>query len=278
MVTSAIRSTEYNAEATSAAGWLRELARHRDLLYMITWREIRVKYKQSVMGILWAVLIPIIVVFAGIIVRYAFAVASGQPMTVADLAGVTVKAVPWAFFVSALRFGTNSLISNANLVTKIYMPREIFPLAAVLSALLDFGIASAVLVVVLTVAGIGVSVHLLWVPLLVVVLVLLTVALALILSAASLFFRDVKYLIDVFLMFAIFFTPVFFESALFGRWAPILLLNPVAPVLEGLFATIVRHSAPSIPWLLYSAGVALAGCIFGIAFFKRVEPFFAESV
>ena len=278
MVTAVRPTTEYNAGSTSSAGWLRELLDHRDLLYMITWREIRVKYKQSVMGMLWAILIPVVVVFAGIIVRYAFAVVSGVPMTVTDLAGVTVKAVPWAFFVSALRFGTSSLIANANLVTKIYMPREIFPLAAVLSALVDFAIASAVLVIVLAVARIGVSVQLLWVPVLIAILVLLAIALSLILSAASLFFRDVKYLIDVFLMFAIFFTPVFFEAELFGRWAPILLLNPVAPVLEGLYAVIVRQAPPAMPWLLYSAGIAIVGCVAGVAFFKRVEPFFAESV
>jgi ABC-type polysaccharide/polyol phosphate export permease len=199
-------------------------------------------------------------------------------MSAADLAGVTLKSVPWAFFVSAIRFGSVSLIANTNLVTKIYMPREIFPLAAVLSALIDFLIASGVLVVVLVVARVGVSVYLLWVPALVAVLVLLTVALSLILSAASLFFRDVKYLVDVFLMFAIFFTPVFFEVRLFGDWAPLLLVNPVAPVLEGLHAVVIERVAPSAFWLAYSAAFGVAGCALGIAFFKRVEPFFAESV
>jgi ABC-type polysaccharide/polyol phosphate export permease len=278
MVTAASEPVVYGAGATNAAGWIRDLMRHGDLLYMITWRELKVKYKQSVMGVLWAILMPIVIVSAGITVRYAFAVMSGQPLTVADLAGVTVKAVPWAFFVSAIRFGANSLIANANLVTKIYMPREIFPFAAVLSALVDFVIATGVLVVVLSAARIGVSVHLLWVPVLVLVLVLQTVALALLLSGASLFFRDVKYLVDIFLMFAIFFTPVFFEAAMFGEWAPLLMLNPVAPVLEGLHAVVVRHAPPPLSWLAYSAAVGAVGCLVGIVFFKRVEPFFAESV
>ena len=278
MVTSAAQTVEYEARTLGGAGWFSELMRHRDLLYMITWRELKVKYKQSVMGVLWAVLIPIVVVAAGIVVRYAFAMVSGQPMTLGDIAGVTVKAIPWAFFVSAIRFSSNSLISNSNLVTKIYMPREIFPLAAVLSALLDFAVASGVLVVVLAAARIGISIQLLWVPVLVAVLIMMTVALALILSAASLFFRDVKYLVDVFLMFAIFFTPVFFEAAMFGRWANLLMLNPVAPVLEGLHAVVIRHTAPSLPWLAYSAVLAVGGCILGMIFFKRVEPYFAESV
>src|SRR5215831_2163438 len=98
---------------------IRELFEHRDLLYMITWREIKVKYKQSVMGMLWAVLMPLVLVCAGIIVRYAFATVSGVSLSLPDLTPVAVKAAPWTFFVSALRFGTNSLIANTNLVTKI---------------------------------------------------------------------------------------------------------------------------------------------------------------
>src|SRR5690242_4062087 len=96
---------------------IRELLERRDLLYMITWREIKVKYKQSVMGILWAVLMPLVIVCAGLLVRYAFATVSGTPLALSDLTSVTVKAVPWAFFVSVLRFGTNSLVANTNLVT-----------------------------------------------------------------------------------------------------------------------------------------------------------------
>src|SRR2546430_3135956 len=92
---------------------IRELLERRDLLYMITWREIKVKYKQSVMGMLWAVLMPLVIVGAGLVVRYAIAKASGTPLRMSDLTSVTVKAAPWAFFVSALRFGTNSLVTNA---------------------------------------------------------------------------------------------------------------------------------------------------------------------
>jgi ABC-type polysaccharide/polyol phosphate export permease len=269
---------EYQPRAVHALRWLGELSRHRDVLYMIAWREIKVKYKQSVMGFLWALLIPIVIVAAGVVVRYAFSLVSGTAMSVDDVASVTVKAVPWAFFVSAVRFSSHSLIANTSLVTKIYLPREIFPIASLLSQLLDFAVASGVLVVILTIAGIGLSVHLLWIPALAVILVLFTLALGLFLSAASLFFRDVKYLVEVFLMFAIFFTPVFYDVEMFGRWAPLLLLNPVAPVLEGLNAAIVRQVSPSLPWLGYSASVAVIGCALGVAFFKRLEPYFAESV
>jgi lipopolysaccharide transport system permease protein len=257
---------------------IRELLDHRDLLYMSTWREIKVKYKQSVMGMLWAVLMPLVIVCAGLLVRYAFAMVSGKPLALSDLTSVTVKAVPWAFFVSTLRFGTNSLVANANLVTKIYLPRLVFPLAAVFSQLLDFLVAGVVVGVLLVVARVGLSAQLLWLPLLVGTLIILAASLAIMFSAASLFLRDVKYIVEVFLTFAIFFTPVFYESSLFGRWAPLLLVNPVSPLLEGISTTVILHHSPSLLWFAYS--LVCTGVLFPVALtmFKKLEPFFAESV
>ena len=136
-----------------------------------------------------------------------------------QIASVSVKAVPWAFFVSSIRFATNSLTGNSNLVTKIYFPKEIFPLSAVLSQLFDFMIASLILTIFLAVAGVGWSVYLLWVFPLMLALVLLSVALGIFLAAANLFFRDVKYLVEIILSFAIFFTPVFYDSESGGEMA-----------------------------------------------------------
>jgi len=257
---------------------IRELLDHRDLLYMIAWREIKVKYKQSVMGMLWAVLMPSVIVCAGFIVRFAFATVSGNSLALSDLASVAVKAAPWAFFVSALRFGTNSLIANTNLVTKIYLPRLVFPLAAVFSQLFDFLVAGAVVSLFLVVARVGLSVHLLWLPLLVGLLIMLAAAFAILFSAASLFFRDVKYLVEVFLTFAIFFTPVFYDSVLFGHWAPLLLTNPVSPLLEGISTTVILHRSPSLSWLSYSFIVTSVLFIVALVTFKKLEPFFAESI
>jgi len=257
---------------------IRELFEHRDLLYMITWREIKVKYKQSVMGMLWAVLMPLVIVCAGLIVRYAFATVSGTPLALSDLTPVAVKAAPWTFFVSVLRFGTNSLVANANLVTKIYLPRLVFPFAAVFSQLFDFLIAGVVISLFLVIARAGLSVHLLWLPLCIGALIILATALAIICSAASLFLRDVKYIVEVFLTFAIFFTPVFYESSLFGHWAPVLLVNPVSPLLEGIATTVILHRSPSLLWLSYS--IVCTGVLFvvALALFKKIEPFFAESI
>src|SRR5579872_7223394 len=123
---------------------LQELIDRRELLYMITWREIKVRYKQSVMGFLWAILLPAVVVGAGVLVRFAMSALSGKPVSADAIAGVTVKSLLWAFFAGAMRFSSTSLIGNSNLITKIYMPREIFPIAAILSQLLDFAIAAMI--------------------------------------------------------------------------------------------------------------------------------------
>jgi ABC-type polysaccharide/polyol phosphate export permease len=257
---------------------LKEIAQYRDLLYMLAWRDIAVKYKQSIMGFMWAILMPLLIVAAGALVRYAFSRLSGEPLAGEDIAEVSVKAVPWAFFVSSLRFSTQSLIANTNLVTKIYFPRELFPLAAIISQLFDLVVAAAALTVLLTLAGIGVSVQLFWVPILIAILVALALALGFLFSALALFFRDVKYLIEVILTFGIFFTPVFYNVELFGDWAPILMLNPVAPILEGLGACIVHQQAPALGWLAYSAVVSLVALALSYKTFRALEPSFAEYI
>lgn len=260
------------------AAWVRRLIGRWDLLYMITWREVRIKYKQSVMGMLWAILMPAVIVCAGVVIRYGFALFSHTPLAASDLASVSVRAVPWAFFVSTIRFATTSLTGNADLVTKIYLPREVFPIAAMLAQLVDFAVASVILGLWLAVLRVGVGLELLWVPALVLILVVFTTGLAILLSAASLFFRDVKYLVEVVLTFAIFFTPVFYEARMFGPWTPLLMLNPVAPLLESFANTVVAHSSPPLAWLGYSAGASLVTLVVALRLFHRLEPYFAESV
>lgn len=257
---------------------IRQLIEHRDLLLMITWREIRIKYKQTIFGFLWAIFMPMVVVSAGILIRYAFSVLSNTPLTLADITAVSVKAVPWAFFITSIRYATYSLIANTNLITKVYMPREIFPIAAILSQFADFLVASFVLVVVLGIARVGFSIYLLWVPLLVLSMVALSMGLGIILSAASLFFRDVKYLVEIAITYAIFFTPVFYEVSMFGKWGNLLLLNPVAPIFEALNDSVVRHTMPDIAWLSYSGVVSITCLLSAFALFKKLEPAFAESI
>jgi lipopolysaccharide transport system permease protein len=258
--------------------WIREIVVRRDLLFMLVWREIKVKYKQSVMGFLWAILMPALIVSAGVIVKYAYASLAGKSLQTNDVISVAVRSVPWAFFVSSIRFSSTSLVSNANLVTKIYMPRVIFPIAAVLSQMIDLGIAAAVLVVFLVFTGAQITVQILWLPLLLAIMVVLVTGMAVFLSSAALFFRDVKYIVEVIMTFAIFFTPVFYEVSMLGKWANILLLNPMAPLLEGISAAVLGRPTAFGAWVIYSAVVSVIGFVGALVFFKRTEPYFAESV
>jgi lipopolysaccharide transport system permease protein len=243
-----------------------------DLLYVMTARDIKIKYKQSVMGLMWAILMPAIIVGAGMLIRVAMAKMSGTPVSPDSLASITVKALPWAFFIGALRFATNSLTSNANLVTKINCPRIAFPASAVLSALFDLAVAVLPLVAILAWAGVPFGAALLWVPLLIALLALLVSGLGFAFSAANLFFRDVKYIVEVILTFAIFFTPVFYEADMLGEWRFWILLNPVAPILEGLRSAVVLNQAPDPGWLLYSGGFSLLVFLGGWKLSTRSSP------
>jgi lipopolysaccharide transport system permease protein len=257
---------------------LRELYNYRELLYMITYRDIKVRYKQSIMGFLWAVLMPILIVMSGIVVRYAYALAAHSPLQNSDIAGVAVKALPWAFLVSTIRFACLSLINNKELVTKIYFPKEIFPIAAMFASLFDLIVASGALLLFLFLIRIGWSIYLLWVPGLLLATILLASGIGLVVSAASLFFRDVKFIVEVLLTFGIFFTPVFYDVSMFGGKGKWLLLNPVSPVLDSFSASVARHQPPNLAWLAYSVIFGLIMLLGGYAFFKHLEPAFAESV
>ena len=257
---------------------LQELIQYRHLLYMLTWRDIKIRYKQSVMGFLWAIFMPMMIVAAGILIKKAFSMLSGKPMDLVQIVSVSVKALPWAFFVGSIRFSTYSLTGNMNLVTKIYFPREVFPISATFANLFDFTVASSLLIVVLFFARIGISIYVLWVPLLLVVLILITIGLSMILACANLFFRDVKYIVEVILTFGIFFTPVFYEASMFGRWESILLLNPVGAILEAINAVVVLHQAPNLYWVVYSAIWAVVGSLLSWTIFHKAEFAFAENI
>jgi ABC-type polysaccharide/polyol phosphate export permease len=255
---------------------LRTLIRHRDLLYMLSRRDITVKYKQSIMGFLWAILMPMLITGAGVVVKMAMAQMAGRVVAISDVLPVAVKSAPYAFFVASIRFSTDSLSKNHNLVTKIAFPRAVFPLSAVISQLFDFAIAAAVIFVILLFSPITPTINLLWVPVLLAIMIAQIGGLAMLLSCANLFFRDVKYLVEVVLMFAVFFTPVFYSVAMFGDRGKLLLLNPIAPVLEGLEAVIVRGVAPDPLWTLYAAGWGLLLMLVTPNIFNRLEPKFAE--
>jgi ABC-type polysaccharide/polyol phosphate export permease len=257
---------------------LQELYRYRELLLMIAYRDIKVRYKQSIMGFMWAILMPVLIVVSGILVRYAYTMAAHGSLQKGDIASVAVKSLPWAFLVSSIRFAGISLTNNRDLVTKVYFPKEIFPAAAVLASLFDFFVASVALVILLQVMHIGWNLSLLWIPALLLTMVLLAAGIGMIVSAASLFFRDVKYIVEVLLTFGIFFTPVFYDVHMLGDNGKWLLLNPAAPILDGLSACIARHQSPDLVWFAYSFCFSLVALLGGLVFFKHLEPAFAESI
>jgi len=257
---------------------IRELYKYRELLYMIAYRDIKVRYKQSIMGFFWAILMPILIVMSGVVVRYAYAMVAHAPLKTGDIASVAIKSVPWAFIVSCTRFACSSLSANYSLVVKIYFPKEIFPLASVLASLFDFFVASSGLVVLLFLLRVGWSIYLLWIPVLVTTMVLLCLGAGMIVSAASLFFRDVRYLVEIFLTFGIFFTPVFYDVRMLGDRGKWISLNPIAPLLDGLSDCIACHRPPDLPWYLYSLVFSLVVLVSGYVLFKHLEPAFAESI
>ncbi len=278
MMHSTLSAASTNVSVRERRQPLAEFTRYKDLLLMLTLRDIKVRYKQSVMGLAWAILMPILILGSGLIVMLAFSTVSGKPINKLDVLSLAVKSVPWAFFVGAIRFATGSLIMNKELVTKIYFRREILPLASVLANLFDFSVAGAVLTLVLFATRIGVSANLLWVPVLVLLLVLLTAGFGILLACANLFFRDVKYLVEVVLTYGIFFTPVFYSASTLHKWGPILLLNPVGPILEGFRDTIILHKVPDLRWLAYSAIWSCLGSFVSWRIFQRAESSFAESI
>ena len=256
---------------------LRELYQYRDLLAMLAIRDIKVRYKQSIMGFLWAILLPILIIASGIVVRYGYAFASKKPLDLADVLDVATKSVPWAFFVSSIRFSCQSLTGNPNLVTKVYFPKEVFPIGAVVSQLFDLFISSALLIVLFVVAKVGLTFQLLWAAPLLAILIMMAVGIGLLVSAGSLFYRDVRYIVDVFLNFAIFFTPVFYSVRMFGQKGRWLMLNPVAPILEA-FSSLTRGQTPDWNWVFYSLAFGSLTLFFAYSLFKKVEPSFAENL
>jgi lipopolysaccharide transport system permease protein len=272
-----------------------EVWQHRELLEQLTRRDIKLRYKQAAMGFAWAVFMPCLIVLSGLIIRYAMAQISGQALVKSDIANIAVKGVGWAFFVGALGFATASLVGNSNLVTKIYFPREVLPLSSVGAQAFDTSIGLVTLIVILPFLGVRLNASLLWVPLLLVLLVLFTTGVSLFLACANLFFRDVKYIVQIVLMFGIFFTPIFFEPSMLGtRGAHLAMLNPLTGILEGMRLSIVNghnliyplttviHGVETPVWepweLVYSAVCAVGGMIGATAMFRKLQPLFAEFI
>ncbi len=271
----------------------RDLVHYRELLVELTLRDIRIRYKQAAMGVLWAILTPLVLLLSGWILRLAFGRLYGEAPNDVIMAGIAVKSLAWAFFVGAMAFGTASITANLSLVTKTYFPREILPLASVLTQLVDAAIGTLALVFTLPFFGVHFSAGFFWAVPLVLALVMITTGAVLLGSCANVFFRDAKHLVQMVLSFGIFFTPVFFNAANFGAaGAKLMMLNPLSPVLEGLRLSIVEGHNLFLPlasaagdmliwtpfYLVYAALWAGGLLTVSAVLFHRAEAVFAEYV
>jgi lipopolysaccharide transport system permease protein len=264
----------------SDRGWratnLRELWNFRELLMLLAWRDIRVRYKQTLLGASWAILQPFltVLVFSVLFGKFARLPSEGFPYPIFLYAGL----LPWIFFQSVATASSNSLVDNAGLITKVYFPRMILPGATVLAGLVDFGIASTIMFGMMAFYGIWPRIGILLLPMLVALLVITAFAAGLWLSALNLKYRDVRHAVPFMMQTWLYLTPVIYPVTLLPpRWRWMLALNPLSGTVEGFRATLLGKR---IPWqaLGISATVALASVWYAARVFGRLDRDFADIV
>jgi len=263
-------------------GWvslkLRELWEYRELLYFLTWRDIKVRYKQTVLGAAWAIIQPVftMLVFSLFFGRLAKVPSDGIPYPIFSYAAL----VPWTFFANGLSHSSDSLVSSSNLIKKVYFPRLVVPISSVVSGIVDFLLAFAVLLVLMTGYHIFPTSNILWLPLLLLLGFITALGVGLWLSAMNVQFRDVRYVVPFLIQFWLFATPIAYPSSLLSEpWRTLYGLNPMVGVVEGFrWALLGTATATSWPLLGVSALMALGLLISGAFYFRRMEKSFADVV
>ena len=280
-------------QAGSLRQILRDLWEARDLTTQFVKRDLTIRYSQAVMGFAWAMLMPVLIVCSGLIFRLVVSTLSGAPLGGDGLGSIAIKAIPWAFFSGAISLSTQSLISYSNLIGKVFFARETLPLSAVLAQGFDVLIGSVAVFLFLAFLGVHVGWNVAWFPVILVLLFLFTFGCSLLLSCGNLFFRDVKYIVQVVLNFGIFATPVLFDPQLLGaRAASVMMALPLSPFIQALDIAVIKdHSLfRSLrvasrtgdvlvwsPWyLLYAVLTAVALPLIGLVVFRRASTRFAE--
>lgn len=263
-------------------GWahlrLRELWNYRELLYFLTWRDIKVRYKQTILGASWAIIQPFftMVVFSLFFGRLASIPSDGIPYPIFSYAAL----VPWTFFANGLSESANSLVGSQNLIKKVYFPRLVIPISTVGSGMIDFTLAFLVLLGMMLFYGIVPTINVIWLPLLLLLAFITSLGAGLWLSALNVQFRDVRYVVPFLVQFWLFATPIAYPSSLIEN--PVLRvvygINPMAGVVEGFrWALLGTDTAPG-GMILVSAGAALVLFISGLYYFRRMEKSFADVV
>jgi ABC-type polysaccharide/polyol phosphate export permease len=253
-----------------------EQVRYRELLYQMTKRDLLLRYKQTVMGFAWAVFMPLLntAVFSVIFMRVA-PIATPVPYPLFAYCGL----VTWNFFASALKFSVLSLTSNTSLVTKVYFPREIFPFSAVIVSIVDFAVASLVLIGMMIYYRVAPTPMILLLPLVLAVHIIFTAAIALALAMGNLFYRDVKYVFEIAIMIWMFLSSVLYPIELLGgRIGRLMLLNPLTPIIDAYRRVLLTGESPLTPAFGAASLVSVVALFVAWTVFHRSEFAFAESV
>lgn len=266
---------------TPSAGWvslkLHELWEYRELLYFLVWRDIKVRYKQTMLGVAWAIIQPFLtmVVFSVFFGRLAKIPSDGVPYPIFTFAAL----VPWTFFAHGLTHASNSLVGNANLIKKVYFPRLAVPISSVTSGIVDFVLAFTVLLGMMLYYDIVPTSNVLWLPALLLLALVTSLGVGLWLSAMNVQFRDVRYVVPFLTQFWLFATPIAYPSSLVPEpWRTLYGLNPMAGVVEGFrWALLSTDTAPG-PMIIVSVLISLAVLLGGAFYFRRLERTFADIV
>jgi lipopolysaccharide transport system permease protein len=254
-----------------------ELWAYRELLYFFIWRDIKVRYKQTIMGVLWAIIQPLftMVIFSLFFGNLAGVPSDDLPYPLFSLAAL----VPWTFFANALTQGSNSLVNSADMIRKIYFPRLALPTATVLSGILDFALAFVLLLIVMLFYKRVPTANIVWLPFFLLLALITSLGVSLWLSAMNVQFRDVRYTIPFLTQAWLFITPIAYPSSLLSDpWRTLYGLNPMAGVVEGFrWALLGTDTAPG-PIIGVSTLAAVLLLMSGVFYFRKMEKTFADVI
>jgi lipopolysaccharide transport system permease protein len=256
---------------------LRELWAYRELTYFLVWRDIKVRYKQTMLGAAWSVIQPfmLMVVFSVFLGHFAKLPSNDLPYPVLTFAGL----VPWMLFAAALVAASDSMVGNANLVSKVYFPRLVLPVSGVIAPLLDFVIAFVALLLLMAHYGLAPASKVVVVPLFTALAVATAFGVGTIVAALNVRYRDFKYVVPFMVQFWLFATPVAYSGSLVPADLQVLYgLNPMASVVNGFRWALLDAPAPPVAMVAVSCGVAAFAVLVGLLYFRRVERTFADLI
>lgn len=256
-----------------------DLYTYRELLKTNVKKEIRGKYKGSALGVLWSFINPLLqcLVYA-IIFPYLMGKGNGPDNFLVYL---VVGIIPWTFFTTVIGQGCSTIRSNSGIIKKVYFPREILPISVIASGLINFLISCIIVLLFVIFGGLGISWHLVFLPLIALFQSLFSLGLTFILSALNVYIKDTEYIVAFILNMAFYATPILYDKAIFGSnklFAIVFKINPLATFLEGYRDIFMYHRIPDLEWLCITGLFSLILVIFGYYVFKKLEKGFAEEV